>query len=154
MSSRVVAVTSGDVAKIICADYIHERFILCGHTKWKRRRYYGECEYSQHFTRAGHTLERMYPHVYSSVSRKISATMTSSTFVRNALRSVLEILFRDGITWGKVVSMFAVSSSFAEECVLQGHSDFVDDVIDCVGTFVGGHLEDWLAKEGGWVTTK
>ncbi|XP_041356205.1 bcl-2-related ovarian killer protein-like [Gigantopelta aegis] len=142
--------TIADVAKIICDYYITEKLLLKRKPKRKRKRCYGNCEYSECFRRAGHVLERLYPNVYTDVSRKISVTMTSSTVVKTDLSSVLEILFRDGVTWGKIVSMFAVSSCFAEECIQQGHSEFVDDVIDCVGTFTAVHLREWLTKEGGW----
>ena len=143
---------SMDVAMAICRDYIHQKLVLKGYPKNKIRLSAAHCSHSEYFVKAGCVLERLYPKVYTDVSRKIAMTMASSTVVKNSLTSVLEIMFRDSITWGKVVSMFAISASFAEECVQQGHSEFVDDVVKCVGNFVALHLVEWLVKQGGWVS--
>lgn len=100
---------------------------------------------------AGQELERLYPRVYSDVSRRISMTMTSAQLVRRALTNILETLFRADVTWAKIVSMIAIAGAFAEECVVQGHPNFVEDVVVCVGHFVSLHLTSWLAQKGGWV---
>ncbi|XP_041348967.1 bcl-2-related ovarian killer protein-like [Gigantopelta aegis] len=141
---------SMDVAMAICKDYIHQKLQRKGYSTGRTRLYASHCAYSVYFVKAGYVLERLYPKVYTDVSRKIAMTMTSSTVVKNTLTSVLDIMFRESITWGKIVSMFAISASFAEECVQQGHSEFVDDVINCVGNFVALHLVEWLVKQGGW----
>ncbi|XP_076435607.1 uncharacterized protein LOC143275413 [Babylonia areolata] len=99
---------------------------------------------------AGQELERLYPRVYTDVSRRISMTMTSAQIVRRALTSVLENIFRSGVTWARLVAMVAISAAFAEECVVQGHPNFVQDVVMCVGHFVATRLSDWLMKQGGW----
>ncbi|XP_070173589.1 uncharacterized protein [Littorina saxatilis] len=99
---------------------------------------------------AGQELERLYPRTYTDVSRRICMTMTSAQLVRRALTAVLEGTFRSGATWAKVVSMVVMASAFAEECVIQGHPSFAQDVVMCVGHFVSLNLTGWLARQGGW----
>ncbi|XP_071078490.1 bcl-2-related ovarian killer protein-like [Haliotis cracherodii] len=141
--------TMMEEAKHICKDYTYQRLSEKDMTK---KLPFGGCnsELSESYVNAGQVLEKMYPRVYTDVSRKIGRTMSSAGIVKATLNDVLNILFRDSITWGKIVSMFAISSSFAEECVQQGHPDFVNDVVDTVGGFVVMHLVEWLVKQGGW----
>ncbi|XP_067670140.1 bcl-2-related ovarian killer protein-like [Haliotis asinina] len=138
-----------DEAKKICMDYIYHRLLEKDLTRKLRFGGYNSV-LSERYIHAGQVLETMYPRVYTDVSRKIGRTMSSTGVVKATLNDVLNILFRDSITWGKVVSMFAISSSFAEECVQQGHPDFVNEVVDTVGGFVVVHLVEWLVKQGGW----
>ncbi|XP_046326602.2 bcl-2-related ovarian killer protein homolog B-like [Haliotis rufescens] len=136
-------------AKHICKDYTYHR--LSEKDMTKKLTFVGyNSVLSESYINAGEVLEKMYPRVYTDVSRKIGRTMSSTSIVKATLNDVLDILFRDSITWGKIVSMFAISSSFAEECVQQGHPDFVNDVVDTVGGFVVMHLVEWLVKQGGW----
>ncbi|XP_025079469.1 bcl-2-related ovarian killer protein homolog A-like [Pomacea canaliculata] len=109
-----------------------------------------QCPVADDLFAAGQELERLYPRIYCDVSRRISMTMTSPQLVRRALTTVLEATFRTGVTWAKVVSMVAIAAAFAEECVVQGHPNFVEDIVMCVGHFVAMNLTDWLAAQGGW----
>ncbi|PVD18310.1 hypothetical protein C0Q70_20859 [Pomacea canaliculata] len=111
-----------------------------------------QCPVADDLFAAGQELERLYPRIYCDVSRRISMTMTSPQLVRRALTTVLEATFRTGVTWAKVVSMVAIAAAFAEECVVQGHPNFVEDIVMCVGHFVAMNLTDWLAAQGGWVS--
>jgi hypothetical protein len=57
----------------------------------------------------GQELERMHPKLYSSVCRQVSVTVTSDKVLRNVLIAIAGELFKTDITWGKVVSLYAVS---------------------------------------------
>lgn len=56
-----------------------------------------------------------------------------------------------GITWGKVVSMYAVAGALAVDCVRQGHPTTVHILVDSLGQFVRKCLVPWLKRRGGWV---
>lgn len=56
-----------------------------------------------------------------------------------------------GITWGKVVSMYAVAGALAVDCVRQGHATMVHILVDSLGQFVRKYLVPWLKRRGGWV---
>lgn len=56
-----------------------------------------------------------------------------------------------GVTWGKVVSLYAVAGALAVDCVRHGHPAMVHTIVDCMGEFVRKSLTSWLKKRGGWV---
>lgn len=56
-----------------------------------------------------------------------------------------------GITWGKVVSMYAVAGALAVDCVRHGHPTTVHILVDSLGQFVRKFLVPWLRRRGGWV---
>ena len=58
-----------------------------------------------------------------------------------------------GITWGKVVSLYAVAGALAVDCVQQGQPATVHTIVDSLGQFVRKFLAPWLKKRGGWVRT-
>lgn len=56
-----------------------------------------------------------------------------------------------GVTWGKIVSLYAVAGALAVDCVRHGHPAMVHLIVDCMGEFVHKSLVSWLKKRGGWV---
>lgn len=57
----------------------------------------------------------------------------------------------EGVTWGKVVSLYAVAGALAVDCVRHGHPAMVHTIVDCMGEFVRKSLTSWLRRRGGWV---
>lgn len=57
-----------------------------------------------------------------------------------------------GVTWGKVVSLYAVAGALAVDCVRHGHPAMVHAIVDCMGEFVRKSLTSWLKRRGGWVS--
>lgn len=57
----------------------------------------------------------------------------------------------EGVTWGKVVSLYAVAGALAVDCVRHGHPAMVHTIVDCMGEFVRKSLTSWLKRRGGWV---
>ncbi|KAL2090427.1 hypothetical protein ACEWY4_015133 [Coilia grayii] len=55
-----------------------------------------------------------------------------------------------GVTWGKVVSLYAVAGALAVDCVRHGHPAIVHTIVDCMGEFVRKSLVSWLRRRGGW----
>nr|XP_023690200.1 bcl-2-related ovarian killer protein homolog A-like [Paramormyrops kingsleyae] len=55
-----------------------------------------------------------------------------------------------GITWGKVVSLYAVAGALAVDCVRHGQPAMVHTIVDCLGEFVRKSLTLWLKRKGGW----
>ncbi|XP_077874574.1 bcl-2-related ovarian killer protein isoform X3 [Ictidomys tridecemlineatus] len=56
----------------------------------------------------------------------------------------------DCITWGKVVSLYAVAAGLAVDCVRQAQPAMVHALVDCLGEFVRKTLAAWLRRRGGW----
>uniref|UniRef100_A0A672KJ29 BCL2 family apoptosis regulator BOK b n=1 Tax=Sinocyclocheilus grahami TaxID=75366 RepID=A0A672KJ29_SINGR len=59
-------------------------------------------------------------------------------------------VYFQGITWGKVVAIYAVAAGLAVDCVRQGHPVMVHTIVDSLGEFVRRNLVPWLKKRGGW----
>lgn len=59
-----------------------------------------------------------------------------------------------GVTWGKIVSLYAVAGALAVDCVRHGHPAMVHTIVDCMGEFVRKSLVSWLKRRGGWVSNK
>lgn len=64
----------------------------------------------------------------------------------------MSVFLAVGITWGKVVSMFAVAGALAVDCVRLGHATTVHILVDSLGQFVRKFLVHWLKRRGGWVS--
>ncbi|XP_073928378.1 bcl-2-related ovarian killer protein isoform X1 [Castor canadensis] len=60
------------------------------------------------------------------------------------------VVQHQGITWGKVVSLYAVAAGLAVDCVRQAQPAMVHALVDCLGEFVRKTLATWLRRRGGW----
>ena len=100
----------------------------------------------------GGELEKMYPDLYSSVSKQINVTMSTADIVRKTFASLAEQLFKTSITWGKVVALFSLAGAFAVDCVSQGHPNYVTAVVESFTEAVKTHLDTWIIRQGGWVS--
>lgn len=63
----------------------------------------------------------------------------------------MTFLLSVGITWGKVVSLYAVAAGLAVDCVRHAQPAMVHTIVDCLGEFVRKTLVTWLKRRGGWV---
>ncbi len=66
--------------------------------------------------------------------------------------SAMSVSITAGITWGKVVAMYAVAGALAVDCVRHGHPTSVHIIVDSLGQFVRKFLVPWLKRRGGWVS--
>lgn len=64
---------------------------------------------------------------------------------------VADELFAQGITWGRVVALFAFGGALSEHCVRKGTPQLVTYVADWVALYTEAHLASWIASNGGWV---
>uniref|UniRef100_A0A672SJ28 Bcl-2 Bcl-2 homology region 1-3 domain-containing protein n=1 Tax=Sinocyclocheilus grahami TaxID=75366 RepID=A0A672SJ28_SINGR len=123
-------------SKVLCRDYIHSRL----HQHWLR------C--LQFF--CGDELEYLRPNVYRNVARQLNITIASESIVSDAFLAVAAEIFSTGVTWGKIVSLYAVAGALAVDCVRHGHPAMVHTIVDCMGEFVRKSLVSWLKRRGGW----
>lgn len=100
----------------------------------------------------GQELERMHPALYAGVGRQASSTPVLATdkAVTGVLTGVARELSKD-LSWGKVVSLYAVAGGLAADCVRQGHPEFLPTLVESMGEALDYHLADWIAHNGGWV---
>lgn len=99
----------------------------------------------------GDELECIQPSLYRNVARQLNISVAMENMVSDAFIGVATEIFSTGITWGKVVSMYAVAGALAVDCVRQGHPSSVHILVDSLGQFVRKFLVPWLKRRGGWV---
>ncbi|CAL8325182.1 unnamed protein product [Arctogadus glacialis] len=98
----------------------------------------------------GDELECMHPSLYRNVARQLNISVAMENMVSDAFIAVATEIFSTGITWGKVVSMFAVAAGLAVDCVRQGRPATVHVLVDSLGQLVRRYLVPWLKRKGGW----
>ncbi|XP_071376897.1 bcl-2-related ovarian killer protein-like [Centroberyx affinis] len=98
----------------------------------------------------GDELECMQPSLYRNVARQLNISVAMENMVSDAFIAVATEIFSTGITWGKVVSMYAVAGALAVDCVRHGQPATVHILVDSLGQFVRKFLVPWLKRRGGW----
>ncbi|XP_027559660.1 bcl-2-related ovarian killer protein isoform X1 [Neopelma chrysocephalum] len=142
-------------AKALCRDYINSRLIRAG-VSWSKPEYNvpvpgGKlAEVSTILLRLGDELEYIRPNVYRNIARQLNISLHSETVVTDAFLAVAAQIFTAGITWGKVVSLYAVAAGLAVDCVRHAQPAMVHTIVDCLGEFVRKTLVTWLKRRGGW----
>ncbi|KAH8373035.1 hypothetical protein KR009_011017 [Drosophila setifemur] len=106
------------------------------------------------YSQMGEELERMHPRVYTNISRQLSRApfgeLEDVDMAPILLNLVAKDLFRSSITWGKIISIFAVCGGFAIDCVRQGHYDYLQTLVDGLAEIIEDDLVYWLIDNGGW----
>ncbi|XP_077390351.1 bcl-2-related ovarian killer protein homolog A [Festucalex cinctus] len=142
-------------AKALCRDYIQSRLSRAG-IGWSKPEQLASAwgangDVSAVLLWLGDELEYLRPSVYRNVARQLNITVASESAVTDAFLAVAADIFSTGVTWGKVVSLYAVAGSLAVDCVRHGHPAMVHTIVDCMGEFVRKSLSTWLKRRGGWV---
>ncbi|XP_026286881.1 bcl-2-related ovarian killer protein-like isoform X2 [Frankliniella occidentalis] len=100
----------------------------------------------------GLELERRHPKVYTGVARQAAAgPIVSDKTAASALTAVGRDLLKHDVTWGKVISLYAVAGALAVDCVRQGHPEYLHALVAAVGQLLEDDLAPWIADNGGWV---
>ncbi|XP_030072790.1 bcl-2-related ovarian killer protein [Microcaecilia unicolor] len=141
--------------KALCRDFIHSRLMRAG-IGWSKPEYHVPvpggrlAEVSNILLRLGDELEYIRPNLYRNIAQQLNISLTSETVVSDAFLAVATEIFTAGITWGKVVSLYAVAAGLAVDCVKQAQPAMVHTIVDCLGEFVRKTLVTWLKRRGGW----
>nr|XP_021520713.1 LOW QUALITY PROTEIN: bcl-2-related ovarian killer protein [Aotus nancymaae] len=134
-------------------EYVHARLLRAG-LSWsapERAAPSGRpAEVGALISRDGDELEMIRPSVYRNVARQLHISLQSEPVVTDAFLAVAGHIFSAGITWGKVVSLYAVAAGLAVDCVRQAQPAMVHALVDCLGEFVRKTLATWLRRRGGW----
>ncbi|XP_051554527.1 bcl-2-related ovarian killer protein homolog B-like [Myxocyprinus asiaticus] len=142
-------------SKELCRDFIHSRILREGFI-WSKvepdlpATHGGLADVSTVLLKLGNELECMRPCVYRNIAKQLNIGVAVEAVVSEAFISVATEILSMGITWGKVVAIFAVAAGLAVDCVRQGHPVMVHTIVDSLGEFVHRSLVPWLKKRGGW----
>lgn len=83
--------------------------------------------------------------VYSGVSRQVGNEPGL------ALRAVGKQLGATGMSWPRLVSLFAVAGGLACDTVRAGRPEQMTQIADAMADLVDEELASWIADNGGWV---
>lgn len=78
--------------------------------------------------------------------------MTPSV-AQTAYMDVLNELFSEGITWGRIVGAFAFSVELSALCVEKNWSELVDSIASWLSSYVCTRLLPWIKDHQGWVSS-
>lgn len=100
-------------------------------------------------------LEQMHPRIYVNVSRQISPAPFGELEEAHTAPYLLNIVAKDllkrnGINWGNIISIFTIAGGLAVDIVRQGHYDYLINLIEGTVDVVEEDLVSWLMDNGGW----
>uniref|UniRef100_A0A336JWG4 CSON013706 protein n=1 Tax=Culicoides sonorensis TaxID=179676 RepID=A0A336JWG4_CULSO len=100
----------------------------------------------------GDELEKLHVRTYTNISRQL--TRSSFHELPELLLSYSEVakeLFKNEITWGKIISLFAISGGLAVDACKQGNYDHLQPIIEGTAEIIEEELAPWLISNGGWL---
>lgn len=151
-----------DQAKSLCGRYLRAKLRTCSavHKKLGLQRLrsvsnmsvgYQTSDVAQRLRLVCTELERSYPDLYQTVTGNIGLhALPSETAVQNVFEAVARELFRNDISWGRIVALYSVSGGLAVDCVKLGHPEYVLGLVQALGLFVERDLATWISQQGGW----
>ena len=69
------------------------------------------------------------------------------------LQEVSEELFREEISWSKIVALFAFGARLAQFCQEHGMEDLLASIAEALARFSNEHLVGYIQAQGGWVSS-
>lgn len=100
----------------------------------------------------GEYLELRHNGLYTDVLNQLNVRSIGETNLNKVFTDVARELFSEGITWAKVVALFAFSGGLAVDCVLGGSSMHVGRIKSWTNEFIETDLLEWMCEQGGWTT--
>lgn len=94
-------------------------------------------------------LERMYPKLYTNVTRQTG--FLHGNGVSGILLAVGHYLLRSEPTWGKVVAVFTVAGGLAVDCVRHAHHEQLPSILEDMTELLEDKMAEWVNFNGGWV---
>ena len=71
---------------------------------------------------------------------------------REGFSEVAEELFRDAVSWSKIVALFAFGARLGQHCRQTGMGDLVEEVASSLASFARERITPFVREEGGWVS--
>ena len=99
----------------------------------------------------GEILETRHAGVYIDVLSQLNINLLSELTLKRAFNGVAKHIFAEGISWAKIVSLFAFMGGLAVDCVINGANVYVGKLKSWTVQFIGENLCDWIMLQDGWV---
>ena len=67
-------------------------------------------------------------------------------------RDIAEELFKDAVSWSKIVALFAFGARLGQYCRANDMEDLVEEVALSLAAFAKERITPFIQEEGGWVS--
>ena len=107
-------------------------------------------------TRTESCLRRCISRMHEKHSMVFGGMMTRLNINRNidfyqGFIEVSEELFREEISWSKIVALYAFGARLAQFCAENDMEDLLRDISESLARFSDEHLAAYILAQGGWV---
>ena len=135
----------------LCEDYIHARLRRSGISDFDMASTMSHSDCSLMLQSMGQILELRYPKLFSKISVHLRVTYGNEAVVWGAFNKFASHLFIDGITWARIVALFAFAGGLAVDCAAHGRAIFLGRIGCWLAAFVSKNLAKWIKEHDGWV---
>lgn len=145
-------------AAFLCQKYIEARFTrsqLCIYNpKSRNKNRSPSVVCSEDVVRTlceiGTLLENNYPKLYNNVLDQLNFRITLGILVCHMFNRVCEQIVASGVSWSRIVAVYAFAGALAYDFTQAGDTRFVRSVADWMGHFSAKRLSPWIRQNGGW----
>lgn len=99
----------------------------------------------------GGILEDGFPTLYSNVSQQLNFRINIDLVVCGVFTCVCDNILVSGITWAKIVSMYAFAAALANDCSENKDLRIAKSISRWMGQYTHKRLCTWIRQQGGWV---
>ena len=147
-------------AAFLCQKYIEARFTrsnLCyfrPRSRNKDRESSAACpeDVVQTLCEMGALLERSYPKLYNNVLEQLNCRVNLAIIVCNMFNRVSEQIIDSGVSWARIVAVYAFAGALAYDFTQTGDTRFIRCMSSWMGHFSAKRLSPWIRQNGGWVS--
>lgn len=145
-------------AAFLCQKYIESRFTrsdLCVYrpkkgTKDDRPAVTCSEDVVNTLCEIGALLEDTYPKLYNNVLQQLNFRINLGILACHMFNRVSERIIASGITWGRIVALYAFAGALAYDFTQAGDARFIRNVSGWMGCFTAKRLSPWIRQNGGW----
>lgn len=71
---------------------------------------------------------------------------------RQGFYEIAQELFKDAVSWSKIVALFAFGARLGQHCRDNGLEDLIEDIAGNLAAFANERIAPFVREEGGWAT--
>ncbi|XP_063073564.1 bcl-2-related ovarian killer protein homolog B-like [Engraulis encrasicolus] len=146
-------------SKAICIEYIYARLaeeeLILPVTEYEHLKSSGTPEeVFAVLLKLSDEMESLCPYMYRDIAKQMNIQLDVENVVADAFFTLAMDITASGVTWGKVVAIYALAGALAVDCVYQGQTAMIYAIVDSMGVFTYKYLSPWLLHRGGWGVLK
>ncbi|EDO38185.1 predicted protein, partial [Nematostella vectensis] len=94
-------------------------------------------------------MENAYPALYQNISEQLNFRINLEIVVCGMFTCVCDNILASGITWARVVSLYAFAAALAVDCC-QTDVRIAKNISKWMGQYTKKRLSGWVRENGGW----